>query len=65
MVIVVIEPSILVYIFIENQQMHKNDHFIIMLSQTLLYVLAHQRHHQAAHMILTSYLVCRCALWEE
>jgi hypothetical protein len=30
--ILVIGPSILVYIFIKNQQMHKYDHFIVMLS---------------------------------
>jgi hypothetical protein len=36
--------------------MHQNDHFIMILSQTLLHVSAYQRHHQAAHMILTSYL---------
>jgi hypothetical protein len=47
---------ILVYIFIENQQMHQNGHFIVMLSQILLHVLAYQRHHQGAHIILTSYL---------
>jgi hypothetical protein len=44
------------YILIENHQMHQNDHFIVMSSQTLLHVLAYQRHHQGAHMILTSYL---------
>jgi hypothetical protein len=43
-------------IFIENQQMHQNDHFIVMLSQTLLHVSAYQRNHHGAHMILTSYL---------
>jgi hypothetical protein len=37
--------------------MHQNDHFIVMSSQTLLHVLAYQRHHQGAHMILTSYLL--------
>jgi hypothetical protein len=37
--------------------MHQNDHFIVMLSQTLLRVSVYQRnHHQGAHMILTSYL---------
>jgi hypothetical protein len=36
--------------------MHKNDHFIVMLSQTFLHVSAYQRRHQGAHMILTSYL---------
>jgi hypothetical protein len=36
--------------------MHQNDHFIVMLSQTLPHVSANQRHHQGAHMILTSYL---------
>jgi hypothetical protein len=36
--------------------MHQKDHFIVMLSQTLLHVSAYQRHHQGAHMILTSYL---------
>jgi hypothetical protein len=52
----VIGPSILVYIRVENQQMHQNDHFIVMSSQTLLHVSAYQRHHQGAHMILTSCL---------
>jgi hypothetical protein len=33
-----------------------NDHFIVMSSQTLIHVSAYQRHHQGAHMILTSYL---------
>jgi hypothetical protein len=33
--------------------MHKNYHFIVMLSQMLLHVSAHQRHHQGAHTILT------------
>jgi hypothetical protein len=36
--------------------MHQNYHFIVMLSQMLLRVSAHQRHHQGAHVILTSYL---------
>jgi hypothetical protein len=36
--------------------MHQNDHFIVMSSQTLLHVPAYQRHHQGAHIILTSYL---------
>jgi metal-dependent HD superfamily phosphatase/phosphodiesterase len=44
---------------LKNQQMHQDDHFIVMLSQTLLHVSAHQRHHQGAHMILTSYLSVR------
>jgi hypothetical protein len=39
-------------ILTENQQMHQNDPLIVMSSQTLLHVC----HHQAAHMILTSYL---------
>jgi hypothetical protein len=43
-------------IFIENQQIHQNDHFIVMLSQMLLHVSTHQLHHQGAHMIFTSYL---------
>jgi hypothetical protein len=51
----VVGPRILVYIFIANQQMHHNDHFIVILSQTLLHVSAY-RYHQGAHMILTSYL---------
>jgi hypothetical protein len=42
--------------FHKNQQMHQNYYFIVVLSQMLLHVLAHQRHHQGAHMILTSYL---------
>jgi hypothetical protein len=54
--ILVIGPSFLVYILIENQRMHQNDHIIVMSSQTLLHVLAYERHHQGAHMILTSYL---------
>jgi hypothetical protein len=54
--VLVFVPRILVYIFIENQQMHPNDHFIVMLSQTLLHVSAYQRHHQGAHMILPSYV---------
>jgi hypothetical protein len=33
-----------------------NGHFIVMSSQILLHVSAYQRHHQGAHMILTSYL---------
>jgi hypothetical protein len=36
--------------------MHQNYHFIVMLSQMILHVSAHQRHHQGAHTILTSYL---------
>jgi hypothetical protein len=36
--------------------MHQNDHFIVMLSQTLLHVSAYQRHHQGAYMILTLYI---------
>jgi hypothetical protein len=40
----------------KNKQMHQNDHFIVMSSQTLLHVSAYQRHHHGAHMILTSYL---------
>jgi hypothetical protein len=55
-VILVIGPRILVYIFIENQQMHQNYHFIFMLGQTLLHVSAYQLHHQGAYMILTSCL---------
>jgi hypothetical protein len=52
----VIGPNILVYILIGNQQMHQNDQFIVMSSQTLLHVLVHWHHHQGAHMILTSCL---------
>jgi hypothetical protein len=44
------------YILIVNEQMHQNDHLIVMSSQTLLHVSAYYRHHQGAHMILTSYL---------
>jgi hypothetical protein len=33
-----------------------NDHFIVMSRQMFLHVSAYQRHHQGAHMILTSYL---------
>jgi hypothetical protein len=40
-------------LFIENQQIHQNDHFIVMFSQTLLHVSAYQCHHQGTHMILT------------
>jgi hypothetical protein len=43
-------------ILVENQQMHQNCHFIVIFSQTPLHVSAYQRHHQGAHMILTSYL---------
>jgi hypothetical protein len=43
-------------VLIENQQMHQNVHFIVMSSQTILYVSACQRHHQGGHMILTNYL---------
>jgi hypothetical protein len=49
-------PSIVVYILIENQHMHQNDHFIVMSSQMLLHVSAYLLHPQGAHMILTSYL---------
>jgi hypothetical protein len=45
-----------VCILLENQQMHQNDHFIVMSSQTLLHVSAYKLHHKGAHMILTSYL---------
>jgi ATP sulfurylase len=34
-------PSILVHILIGNQQTHRNDHFIVMSSQTLLRVSAY------------------------
>jgi hypothetical protein len=44
------------YILIENQQMHQNDHSIVMSSQTVLHVSAYQRHNQGAHVILTNYL---------
>jgi hypothetical protein len=53
------------YLFIQNQQMHKNDHFIVMSSQTLLHVSVYQRHHQGAHMILTSYLYTSVHYMEE
>jgi hypothetical protein len=56
----VIGPSILVCIFRENQQMHQNDHFNVMLSQTLLHVSAYQRHHHGAHMTLRSHLYVGC-----
>jgi hypothetical protein len=36
--------------------MQQNDHFIVMLSQMLLHVSAHQRRHRGAHTILTSHL---------
>jgi hypothetical protein len=36
--------------------MHQNYHFIVMSNQTFLHVSAYWRHHQGAHMILTSYL---------
>jgi hypothetical protein len=39
--ILVIGPSVLVCILIENQQKHQNDHFIVMSSQTLLHVSAY------------------------
>jgi hypothetical protein len=54
--VLVFGPSILVHIFIENQQMHQNDHFIVMLSQTFLHVSAYQRYHQGTRMTFTSYL---------
>jgi hypothetical protein len=47
---------IYIYICIEKQQIHQNDHFIVIISQTFLHVSAYQRHHQGAHMILTSCL---------
>jgi hypothetical protein len=34
--------------------MHQNVHLTVMLSEMLLRVSAHQRHHQGAHTILTS-----------
>jgi hypothetical protein len=40
----------------KNKQIHQNYHFVVMLSQMLVHVLAHQRHNQEAHTILTSYL---------
>jgi hypothetical protein len=50
-------PSILVYIFIKtNKCIRIINHFIVMLSQMLLHVSAHQRHYQGAHTILKSYL---------
>jgi hypothetical protein len=55
-VILLTGPNILIYIFIENQQMHQNDHFNVMLNQKLLHVSAYQRHYQGAHMILTIYV---------
>jgi hypothetical protein len=39
--ILVTGMSILVYILIDNQQMHQNDHFIMMSNQTLLHVSAY------------------------
>jgi hypothetical protein len=48
--------NLLLCIFTENQQMYQNDHFIVMLSLTLLHASAYQCHHQEAHIILTSYL---------
>jgi hypothetical protein len=51
-------------VFIENQQMHQNDHFIVFVSQMLLHVSAHQRHHQGAHMIVTSFLYVRVYYWK-
>jgi hypothetical protein len=41
---------------IYTHPVHQNDHFIVMLSQTLLHVSAYQRHHQRAHTILTKRL---------
>jgi hypothetical protein len=38
--ILVIGPSVLVYVLIEKQQMHQNYHFIVMSGQTLLRVSA-------------------------
>jgi hypothetical protein len=48
--------NIQVSVFIENQHMHQNDQSIVMLTQTLLHVSAHQHNHQGAHVILTSCL---------
>jgi hypothetical protein len=31
-IVLMIRPSVLVHIFIDNQQMHQYDHFIVMLS---------------------------------
>jgi hypothetical protein len=39
--VLVIGPSILVYVLVETQRMHQNDHFIVMASQTFLHVLAY------------------------
>jgi hypothetical protein len=56
--ILVAGPSVMVYTryLHKNQQVHQNYHFIVMLSQMLLHVSAHQRHRQGAYTILTSYL---------
>jgi hypothetical protein len=52
----VLRPVGNILLSLGNQKMHKNDHFIVMLSQTLLHVSVYQRHYQGAHMIVTSYL---------
>jgi hypothetical protein len=47
-----VRPSVLIYIYLnKNQQVHQDGHFIVMLSQMLLHVSAHQHHHQGARMI--------------
>jgi hypothetical protein len=42
-VINILKKEAKAHIFIENQQMHQNDHIIVMSSQTLLHVSAYQR----------------------
>jgi hypothetical protein len=50
--VLVIGPSVLVYILIENQQMHQNDHFIVMSSQMLLHVSTCENHISSLMMAL-------------
>jgi hypothetical protein len=54
--LLVIGPSILVYNLIDNQQMRQMTTLLSSQMLLLLHVSAYQRHHEGAHMILTSYL---------
>jgi hypothetical protein len=47
---------LLIYTLYRKNHSDWNEHFGVYLSQSLLHVSAYQRHHQEAHMILTSYL---------
>jgi hypothetical protein len=52
--ILVIGPSILVYILTGNQQMHQNDNFIV----TLLHVSAYQRHNSESSYCSHKLSIC-------